>query len=99
MYNDNYNSCKWYILEFRDYLIHFVFNENQQYFDYDGLNPKTDGKYLWKYEKNVLETEQNNLYNSIADQFFERSNKESGLFLIVSMLSTLFNSDFNIIIS
>ena len=85
IYKNNYNDCKKHLLEFRDYFIHFVFNRNNQIYDYGDINHTVYAKYLRKYEKNLPESLQNDFYSSIADQFFLQNDKYAGSLLTEGM--------------
>ena len=56
MYTNNFEVLRKQILEFKEYIINFVFNEHIELSKYDGIDFH-DRKYLRKYVKNIDEIE------------------------------------------
>ena len=93
MYTNNFDSLRKHILEFKQYIINFVFNEHVELSKYDGIDFHGDRKYLRKYVKNVDEREQDIVYDKIANNYFVDDVKEAGIFLEDGKYLNLYNND------
>lgn len=81
MYTNNFDSLRKHILQFKEYILNFIFNPHVRLVEYDGIDFYGNRKYLRKYVKNVDETEQNIVYDKIATNYFVDHIKEAGICL------------------
>ncbi|XP_016844128.1 uncharacterized protein LOC116417824 isoform X1 [Nasonia vitripennis] len=80
IHNNNFDALRALMLEFRDFIIGFVFGINYDASMYRNIDI-SNGKYLRKYQKNVDISEQDLCYDKFASEYSTKNAKEIVIFL------------------